>query len=134
MKSSVKYLTDSKTIIEFFNGRTELFHLFDKAEEIAVSVISVGEIYSYAKAKGVLGKETAFSVSKDFCSQLEQIPVTENLCEKFSELKEQSQKLGLAVDDSALWVASTAAIYKFVLISNDPVFEQFKDVEVKKYL
>lgn len=41
----MKYLVDSQTVIDFLNGKTELFHLFDDTENIYISAMSVGVLY-----------------------------------------------------------------------------------------
>lgn len=40
----MKYLVDAGTILDFFNGKTELFDFFDNTENIYVSSITIGEL------------------------------------------------------------------------------------------
>lgn len=71
----MKYLVDSETVIDFFKGKTELFHLFDDTENVFISAMSVGILYE--KVLKADNPDEKLEISKDFCQLLNVLPVND---------------------------------------------------------
>lgn len=122
----MKYLVDSNTVIDFFNGKTEFFNLFDDTENIFISAISVGELFS--KAKENSNDDYKLKICKDFCDFLNILPVTQTTAEIFAFLKGKYT----SVAQDILWFCAVAIEKDLIIISSNPHLEQIKEVVQKK--
>lgn len=123
----MKYLVDSQTVIDFFNGKTELLHLFDDTENIYISAMSVGVLYE--KVLRADDSEKKLKISKDFCQFLNVLPVDEAVAEKYAELKNIYE----SVDSALLWLCATAIVNDLVLVSSNPETSKVKETVSKKF-
>lgn len=123
----MKYLVDSQTVIDFFNGKTELLHLFDDTENIYISAMSVGILYE--KVLCADDSEKKLKISKDFCQFLNVLPVDEAVAEKYAELKNIYE----SVDSALLWLCATAIVNDLVLVSSNPETSKVKETVSKKF-
>ena len=123
----MKYLVDSQTVIDFFNGKTELFHLFDDTENIFISAMSVGILYE--KVLCADDSEKKLKICKDFCKFLNVLPVDEAVAEKYAELKNIYE----SVDSAAIWMCATAIVNDLVLVSSNPETSKVKETVSKKF-
>ncbi len=123
----MKYLVDSQTVIDFFNGKTELLHLFDDTENIYISAMSVGVLYE--KVLCADDSEKKLKISKDFCQFLNVLPVDEAVAEKYAELKNIYE----SVDSALLWLCATAIVNDLVLVSSNPETSKVKETVSKKF-
>ena len=123
----MKYLVDSQTVIDFFNGKTELFHLFEDTENIYISAMSVGILYE--KVLCADDSEKKLKISKDFCQFLNVLPVDEAVAEKYAELKNIYE----SVDSAMLWMFATAIVNHLVLVSSNTETSKVKETVSKKF-
>lgn len=123
----MKYLVDCQTVIDFFNGKTELFHYFEDTENIYISAISVGILYE--KVLCADDSEKKLKISKDFCQFLNVLPVDEAVAEKYAELKNIYE----SVDSALLWLCATAIVNDLVLVSSNPETSKVKETVSKKF-
>ena len=123
----MKYLVDSQTVIDFFNGKTELLHLFDDTENIYISAMSVGVLYEKVLAAPILDEK--IKICKDFCKFLNVLPVDEAVAEKYAELKNIYE----SVDSALLWLCATAIVNDLVLVSSNPETSKVKETVSKKF-
>lgn len=122
----MKYLVDSETVIDFFNGKTELFHLFDDTENVYISAVSVGILYEKTLNAG--NSDEKLKISKDFCQFLKILPVDEVVAEKYAELKNKYN----AFDASKIWICATAIVNDLVLVSTDSEIFEISEVVIKR--
>ncbi|WP_318713981.1 type II toxin-antitoxin system VapC family toxin [Treponema sp.] len=123
----MKYLVDSQTVIDFFNGKTELLHLFDDTENIYISAMSVGVLYE--KILAAPKPDEKIKICKDFCQFLNVLPVDEAVAEKYAELKNIYE----SVDFALLWLCATAIVNDLVLVSSNPETSKVKETVSKKF-
>lgn len=123
----MKYLVDSETVIDFFKGKTELFHLFDDTENVFISAMSVGILYE--KVLKADNPDEKLEISKDFCQLLNVLPVNEAIAEKYAELITKYNELNSAF----IWLCATAIVNDLVLVSSHPEIIKIKEVVAKQF-
>lgn len=123
----MKYLVDSETVIDFFKGKTELFHLFDDTENVFISALSVGILYE--KVLKADNPDEKLEISKDFCQLLNVLPVNEAIAEKYAELTTKYNELNSAF----IWLCATAIVNDLVLVSSHPEIIKIKEVVAKQF-
>lgn len=136
------FLIDADVIIDFFNGKTELFEFFQDTENKYVSVLTVGElnhkVLEYKSAKS--DYDSAIDIANDFCHLLHIINVDERIAVEYGKLKakycQQNQEIvgsdSTSISDSKLWLCATAIIRDMVFVTNDESVTQVKEVVTKK--
>lgn len=123
----MNYLVDSKTIIDFFSGKTELFHLFDNEENIYVSVVTQGELFYKA---GLIESDCdVVRVSSDFCHLMHIISIDERIALEYGKLKISYPEL----EQNKLWLCATAIIRDLVIVSDDEDISKVTEVVVKRF-
>ncbi len=143
----MRFLFDTNILINslkkplFFQAINDQFDFFDSGNELFISYVTVGELYSYA-LKNEWGEKrlnAAYEILKDFNA----IPVAnEDLMKAYAEIDVFSQgrhpKIPLLssarkMSKNDLWIASTAFIFDAKLITTDKDFTHlnttFIDVE-----
>ena len=93
-----------------------------KARKRYVSAIVVHEVYNLAIKRE--GRETAKNQVAHIKEEFEVVPVDDQIAETSAELR---HKYHLSMGDSM--IAATAFALKAVCISDDPHFEQIKEIE-----
>lgn len=127
------FLINADVIIDFFNGKTELFDFFKDTENKYVSVLTVGElnhkVLEYKSAKS--DYDSVIDIANDFCHLLHIINVDERIAVEYGKLKAKyNQKT--VIEDSKLWLCATAIIRDMVFVTNDESVAQIKEVVIKK--
>lgn len=123
----MNFLVDSKTILDFFNGKSELFNLFDNTENIYVSVITIGELNS--KASKIESQKDIVSIANDFCSLLHIVNIDEEIAKKYGELKSSYSQ----IEDNLLWLCATAIVKDFVLITENSKVNKISHLITKTF-
>lgn len=124
------FLIDADVIIDYFNGKTELFDFFEDTENKYVSVLTVGElnhkVLEYKSAKP--DYDSVIDIANDFCHLLHIINVDERIAIEYGKLKAKYNQ----IEDSKLWLCATAIIRDMVFVTNDESVVQVKEVVIKK--
>ncbi len=123
----MQFLVDSKTILDFFNGVTELFGYFDEEESIHVSVVTQGELYCRAECAEYGDKLS--DISSDFTHLLHIVELDEETARCFGRLKASYPSLS----DNSLWLCATAIRRDYVILTNSREIGAVKEVVVKNY-
>lgn len=126
------FLIDADVIVDFFNGKTELFEFFDNTENKYVSVLTVGElnhmVLKYKVAKS--DYDSVIDIANDFCHLLHIINVDERIAVEYGKLRRKYNQL----EDLKLWLCATAIIKDMVFITNDKTVAQVKEVVIKRII
>lgn len=150
----MNYLLDTNIVLIYTRGSTlaqrmeEDLQIFSPGNNVAISVVTVGELRSIAKQQGY--GERKLKRLEDLLKDLAIIDINlEDILERYSEIDAYSQgKLpGKQVAFTArnmgkndLWIAATSSVYDLILITTDQDFNhldkeylQLKRVDLAKY-
>lgn len=97
--------------------RGELYRPHVQGKTIAVTFITVGELYYGAEKRG-WGKRRLALLEQRLRSTVI-IPFDAQVCKTYASLKAQLANAGRVVADNDLWIASCAVRHKLPLISNN---------------
>jgi predicted nucleic acid-binding protein len=117
---------DTRFFAEFYRSEDEAVQKKIRAEKARkrryVSAVVIHELYSIALADE--GREVAKNKVAYVKQEFEIIPVDSRIAEVSAELR---HKYRLSMGDSM--IAATASVLKAVCISDDPHFNQIKEIE-----
>lgn len=115
----MKYLLDTDWIINALNGRQPVAEKIKglRNEGLTISMISVAEIY-----EGIFGSrnpekhETDF---KNFLTGVTVLEITEDVCKKFGEIRNNLRKKGQLIGEFDLLIASSALVNNLTLLTGN---------------
>jgi len=128
----MKYLLDTDWIIHWLNGKQVVVEKVKDLKEygLAISIISVGEIY-----EGIYGSKTPRKHEEDFKGFLTGVivlEITEEICKKFGELRNNLRKKGELIGDFDLLIASSALMNGLTLLTdNVKHYERVNGLKIK---
>lgn len=125
----MKYLVDAGTILDFFNGKTELFDFFDNTENIYVSSITIGELNFRARIENSEPEKNIIQIADDFVHLLHIVNIDETIALEYGKLKQKY----LNFNDNKLWLCATAIVQDFVIISGDQSYSEISEIVFKKF-
>ena len=120
-----KAVYDTRFFVDSYYSKDELLLKkirAHRARKRYVSVIVVHEVYNLALKRE--GRETAKNQVAHISEEFEVVPVDDQIAETSAELR---HKYHLSMGDSM--IAATALALEAVCISDDPHFEQIKEIE-----
>lgn len=123
-------LVDTKVIIRFFKGETELFSLFDDMENLYISSITVGELMYGAELskKSDFNRENYFC----FCQQMKVLYPDLEMAKSYGIIKASLKSKGKPIPENAIWIAATCHAADLILITADSDFDFVDEISVEK--
>ena len=128
----MSFLLDTDWIVHWLKGKKEIVDKIEmyRKEGLSASIISVGELY-----EGIYGspnKEKDGQILKEFLKGITLLELTEDICRKFGEIRNNLRKRGELIGDFDLLIASTALINNLTLLTgNVKHYERIKGLKIK---
>jgi predicted nucleic acid-binding protein len=97
--------------------RGDAYRPYVRGKTVAISFITVGEIYFGADKKGWSSK--TLSTFMERLKAVVVIPSDNDVCREYGKLKAKLREAGSVVADNDLWIAACALRHSIPLISNN---------------
>ena len=97
--------------------RGDAYRPYVQGKTVAISFITVGEIYFGAGKKGWSSKTLGAFLER--LKAVVVVPSDHDICREYGQLKADLQKAGIVVGDNDLWIAASALRHSIPLISNN---------------
>ena len=127
----MEYLLDTDWAIHAFGGRHRAATLLDRLvpERVAVSLVSVGELYD--GAYGYANHQAHLERIREFLASFTITGLNDPIMQTFGELRSQLRRAGRPIPDFDLAIASTALYYDLTLLTfNRRHFERIPDLRL----
>jgi tRNA(fMet)-specific endonuclease VapC len=126
----MRYLLDTNQIVHYLRQEQRVVDDLQsrKQEGLAVSVISVAELY-----EGIfraIDPEAAEQVLRNFLSEVTVLPVDEEIGRVFGQERARLRQVGLIMSDLDLLIAATALHNDLTLLTADQAFDRVQDLNV----
>jgi tRNA(fMet)-specific endonuclease VapC len=126
----MRYLLDTNQIVYYLRQEQRVVDDLQsrKQEGLAVSVISVAELY-----EGIfraIDPEAAEQVLRNFLSEVTVLPVDEEIGRVFGQERARLRQVGLIMSDLDLLIAATALHNDLTLLTADQAFDRVQDLNV----
>ena len=121
MSSSVPeiVLVDTDVYSYLLNGRgpTEAYRRHLEGKHIALSFITIGELYFGAFKKN--WGPARIEALKDSFRSVAIVPYDQEVCRTYAEIKAQLESKGQRIEDNDTWIAACALRHSIPLVSNN---------------
>lgn len=128
----MKYLLDTDWILDSLKGKQPVAEKIKEFREdgLGVSIISVAEVYE--DIFGSKEPDKHERIFKEFLTGVEIIELTEIICKKFGELRNELRKKGELIADFDLLIGSSALVQNLTLLTgNVKHYEKIKGLKIK---
>ena len=126
-----KFLLDTNIIVAWLSGETNIASKIDKAKEIHIPVIVLGELYYGALYSTQVEKN--IQQIKNIIVIYNILTIDEETTIAYGNIKAALRKKGKPIPENDIWIAALAMRYELVLITRDKHFKEIESIKVKSW-
>ena len=130
----MEYLFDTSWIIEVLAGRGETArqHTRLNLAKIAVSYISIGEIYEVAF--NYANPQAHLLSFREFLAPFKRLTLNEPIMETFAQVRAHLRRRGEIISDFDMLIGATALHYNLIVLTlNKKHFERIPDIQIHPF-
>lgn len=116
------FLIDTNIVITLIRGEDILRKRFNKAREILVPSIVVGELFFGAYKSGKTKKN--LDTLAEFISKNRIVPCDAETAREFGFIKNELREKGRPIPDNDIWIAAMAIQHSLTLVTRDKHFNE----------
>lgn len=124
-----KFLLDTNIIVAWLKGETTIANKIDKAKEIHIPVIVLGELYYGALYSTQVEKNT--QQIKTVTVNYNILTVDEETTIAYGNIKAALRKKGKPIPENDIWIAAIAMRHELVLVTRDKHFKEIESIKAK---
>ena len=126
-----KFLLDTNIIVAWLKGDTTIAGKIDKAKEIHIPVIVLGELYYGALYSTQVEKN--IQQIKNIIVIYNILMIDEETTIAYGNIKAALRKKGKPIPENDIWIAALAMRYELILITRDKHFKEIESIKVKSW-
>ena len=125
----MRYLVDTTWIVETLRGNQTIAQQLRafRADGLAVSIVSVGELYKGISLSNVPTEEERGV--DDFLASTEILGINREICRIFGREYASVRQSGITVGDVDLFIAATAIYHGLILLTSDSDFQRVENLQ-----
>lgn len=129
MKMNGRILLDTNIVIAVFSGEESIQRCIEKANEIFIPVIVIGELYF--GAYNSMNMERNIEKIDEFVANLTILSCDAYTAKIYGKIKGNLKKKGKPIPENDIWIAALADQYGLLLVTKDSHFKNIDDVSVE---
>ena len=122
-------LVDTNVIIKLMNGDPDAVSLFDRLDNISVSVVTSGELFYGAFKSSRI--DDNLKIFKSFLSIYTIIDIDDEISLRYGQVKANLVKSGVNIPENDIWITATALTKGLCLVTYDSYFNHIEGLEIK---
>ena len=126
-----KYLLDTNIIIAWLQGETAIANKIEKAEEVHIPVIVVGELYYGATFSNHLQKN--IKEIKKVTSNYNVLLIDEGTAINYGNIKTELRKIGKPIPENDIRIAAIARQYELTVVTRDNHFKTIDSISLQNW-
>jgi len=126
-----KYLLDTNIIIAWLQGETAIANKIEKAEEVHIPVIVVGELYYGATFSTHVQKN--IKEIKKVTSNYNVLLIDEETAINYGNIKTELRKIGKPIPENDIWIAAIARQYELIVVTRDNHFKKINSISLQNW-
>lgn len=121
-----RFLLDTNIVIAIFANDASVKDSLEKAEEVFVPIIVLGELY-YGAQKSSRTKTNIARIN-EFAETSSVLTCNTETSRQYGEIKNSLRLKGQPIPENDIWIAAIAKQYGMTLVSRDDHFEEINDL------
>jgi len=126
-----KYLLDTNIIIAWLQGESAIANEIEKAEEVHIPVIVVGELYYGATFSTHVQKN--INEIKKVTSNYNVLLIDEETAINYGNIKTALRKIGKPIPENDIWIAAIAQQYELIVVTRDNHFKIINSISLQNW-
>lgn len=126
-----KYLLDTNIIIAWLGGETAIANKIEKAEEVHIPIIVVGELYYGATFSTHVQKN--IKEIKKVTSNYNVLLIDEETAINYGNIKTALRKIGKPIPENDIWIAAIARQYELIVVTRDNHFKKINSISLQNW-
>jgi tRNA(fMet)-specific endonuclease VapC len=126
-----RYLLDTSIIIALFAGDTAVQAGLDRADEVFVPSIALGELYYGAHKSARVGENLARV--DEFALNSAVLGADVEVARRYGAIKDGLRARGRPIPENDLWIAAIAREHELTLVSRDAHLAQVEGLPVESW-
>jgi len=125
--ASGKFLLDTNIIIALLEGEAQVISNLDRAPEVFVPAIVLGELF-FGAAKSGRPTENWMKIER-FASGRVIVACDLDVARGYGRLKQRLREKGRPSPENDIWIAAAAKHYRMTLVTRDAHFREVEELE-----
>ena len=126
-----KFLLDTNIIVAWLKGEVSIADKIDKAKEVHLPIIVVGELY-YGALYSTHVQKNIIDI-QSITSHYNVLQIDEETTIVYGNIKAFLRKKGKPIPENDVWIAAIARRYKLTLITRDKHFKEIENISLKTW-
>ena len=128
---SGRYLLDTNIVIALFSEDKKVIEKVNKAEEIYIPAIVLGELFygAYNSTRQSKNIERLDKIRK----QIGIIECGDETAKEYGKVKYELKKKGKPIPENDVWIGAIARQYKLTLVTRDQHFQNIDNLEIERW-
>jgi tRNA(fMet)-specific endonuclease VapC len=128
MPASGRFLLHTNIVIALLEGEEAILATLDRASEVFIPAIVIGELF-FGAAKSGRPLENAARVDR-FAAASSILPCDFQVAREFGRIKHRLRVKGKPVPENDIWIAAISSYHQLVLVTRDRHFDEVDDLVV----
>jgi len=125
------YLLDTNIIIAWFQGEIAIADKIEKAGEVFIPIIAVGELY-YGAAFSMNVQKNIKEIEK-LISKYNVLLIDEDTSIHYGNIKTALRKIGKPIPENDIWIAAIALRYGLIVVTRDNHFKLIDTIGLQNW-
>jgi tRNA(fMet)-specific endonuclease VapC len=126
--TSGSFLLDTNVVIALMEGDENLLASLDRAREVFVPAVVLGELF-FGAARSARASENAARVER-FAAEMAIVSSDIEVAREYGLLKQTLKAKGQPIPENDIWIAACARRYGMVLVTRDRHFDHVEDLQI----
>lgn len=131
MPASGRYLLDTNIVIAVLQGDEAVLSNLDRAPEVFIPAIVVGELF-FGAAKSERRSENTVKVER-FAAGRSILPCDFQVAREYGRLRQRLREKGKPLPENDIWIAATAQCHELILVTRDRHFREVDDLQTAEW-
>ena len=125
-----RYLLDTNIVVRLFAGDKAVQNWLDKAPEIYIPSIVLGELFYGAQKSANVESNTLKII--EFSSYSATLPCDSETAKHYGEIKNQLKKKGRPIPENDVWIGAIAKQHNLTLVTGDLHFNEIESITLEE--
>ena len=126
-----KFLLDTNIIAAWLKGEITIANRIDKAKEVHIPIIVLGELF-YGALYSTQVKKNIDNI-KTIIKHYNVLSVDQPTAIAYGNIKALLRKKGKPIPENDIWIAAIAQRYELVLATRDKHFKEIENIQIKEW-